>query len=184
MSAVNSKYRWYDCLIPKHISADCHNEFFAKISTGEHPNPEVYYSSAAKCDVEISDYQIETILRCVKRTSSGWDGLIPSCLFKKCSVALASVVTYLINLINYSISVGQIPDIWQTAIVTPVPKVPQPAACSDYRPVSVTTILSRITERTRMWANAQRDGRPAEYRWRPLFNAAKFSWCPLLDAVQ
>jgi len=25
-----------------------------------------------------------------------------------------------------------------------------------------------------MWANAQRDGRPAEYRWRALFNAAKF----------
>jgi len=25
-----------------------------------------------------------------------------------------------------------------------------------------------------MWANAQRDGRPAEYRWCPLFNAAKF----------
>ena len=23
-----------------------------------------------------------------------------------------------------------------------------------------------------MWANAQRDGRPAEYRWRPLFKAA------------
>jgi len=33
------------------------------------------------------------------------------------------------------------------------------------------------------WANAQRDGRPAEYRWRPLFNAAKFGWRPLLDAV-
>jgi len=32
----------------------------------------------------------------------------------------------------------------------------------------------RISEYTRMWANAQRDGRPAEYRWRPLFNAAKF----------
>ena len=27
---------------------------------------------------------------------------------------------------------------------------------------------------TRMWANDQRDGRPAEYRWRPLFNAATF----------
>jgi len=25
-----------------------------------------------------------------------------------------------------------------------------------------------------MWANAQPDGCPAEYRWRPLFNAAKF----------
>jgi len=31
------------------------------------------------------------------------------------------------------------------------------------------------TKQTRMWANAQRDGRPAEHRWRPLFNAAKFS---------
>jgi len=28
-------------------------------------------------------------------------------------------------------------------------------------------------ERTRMWANAQHDARPAEYRWRPLFSAAK-----------
>ena len=34
---------------------------------------------------------------------------------------------------------------------------------------------------TRMWANAQRDDRPAEYRWRPLFSAAKFGWRPLLE---
>jgi len=32
-------------------------------------------------------------------------------------------------------------------------------------------LLEKIT---RMWANAQRDGRPAEHRWRPLLNAAKF----------
>ena len=32
-----------------------------------------------------------------------------------------------------------------------------------------------------MWANAQRDGRPAEHRWRPLFNAPKFGWRPLLE---
>jgi len=32
-----------------------------------------------------------------------------------------------------------------------------------------------------MWANAQRDGRLAEYRWCPLFNAAKFGWRPLLE---
>jgi len=34
--------------------------------------------------------------------------------------------------------------------------------------------LSNLTK-TRMWANAQRDGRPAEHSWRPLFNAVKFS---------
>jgi len=32
-----------------------------------------------------------------------------------------------------------------------------------------------------MWSNVQRDGRPAEYSWRPLFNAAKFGWRPLLE---
>jgi len=45
-----------------------------------------------------------------------------------------------------------------------------------------TVTHSRINEEsliwniftTRMWANAQPDGRPAEHRWRPLFNAAKF----------
>ena len=30
----------------------------------------------------------------------------------------------------------------------------------------------KIVNKLEMWANAQRDGRPAEYRWRPLFNAA------------
>jgi len=36
---------------------------------------------------------------------------------------------------------------------------------------TVTVAVHFIT-RLEIWANAQRDGRPAEYRWRPLFNAA------------
>jgi len=32
---------------------------------------------------------------------------------------------------------------------------------------------SNNNSQLQMWANAQRDGRSAEYRWRPLFNAAK-----------
>jgi len=34
--------------------------------------------------------------------------------------------------------------------------------------------MCREKTRTRMWANAQPDGRPAEHRWRLLFNAPKF----------
>jgi len=54
---------------------------------------------------------------------------------------------------------------------------------------NITFSLFWISQRsvatlTRMWANAQPDGRPAEHRWRPLFNVAKFGWRPLLDAVQ
>ena len=49
-----------------------------------------------------------------------------------------------------------------------------------YACLPVNQLCVKYFDRTRMWANAQRDGRPAEYRWRPLFNAAKFGWCPLL----
>jgi len=45
----------------------------------------------------------------------------------------------------------------------------------------ILILCSDKTGTTRMWANAQRDGRPAEHRWRPLFNAAKFGWRPLLE---
>ena len=35
-----------------------------------------------------------------------------------------------------------------------------------------------------MWANAQRDGRPAEYRWRPLFNAAVDEFAVEIGQIQ
>ena len=40
-------------------------------------------------------------------------------------------------------------------------------------------IVMQNSSKLEIWANAQRDGRHAEYRWRPLFNAAKFGWRPL-----
>ena len=70
--------------------------------------------------------------------------------------------------------------------------VPQGSLLAWYGKTKPNTTKARISplktnviqHKTRMWANAQRDGRPAEHRWRPLFNAAKFGWRPLLDAVQ
>jgi len=37
-----------------------------------------------------------------------------------------------------------------------------------------TEQASSVQLELEMWANAQRDGRPAEYCWRPLCNEAKF----------
>jgi len=40
--------------------------------------------------------------------------------------------------------------------------------------VSIDAIVALAKQKqTTLWANAQRDGRPAEHRWRPLFNTAK-----------
>ena len=41
--------------------------------------------------------------------------------------------------------------------------------------MSVNSNLTEVQLQLEIWANAQRDGRPAEYRWRPLFNTAKFA---------
>jgi len=49
----------------------------------------------------------------------------------------------------------------------------------DIHSATAETKGGKKEEETKMWANAQRDGRPAEYRWHPLFNAAKFG-CPKL----
>ena len=62
-------------------------------------------------------------------------------------------------------------------------KVNNGCHCSNclhyYKLLTITQSLHIHTPNTlklrtqlEMWANAQRDGRPAEYRWRPLFNAA------------
>jgi len=42
-------------------------------------------------------------------------------------------------------------------------------------------VFQSVSVQTRMWASAERDGCPAVYRWRPLFNTAKFGCCPLLE---
>jgi len=52
---------------------------------------------------------------------------------------------------------------------------------SDKIQLSTSRNKSMKHHLTRRWANAQRDGRPAEYRWRSLFTAAKFGWRPLLE---
>jgi len=42
-------------------------------------------------------------------------------------------------------------------------------------------VLRSATLLTRMWADGQCDGHPAEYRWSPVFNTANFGWRPLLE---
>jgi len=47
-----------------------------------------------------------------------------------------------------------------------------------------TVVIFKSQMQLEMWANAQRDGRPAEYRWRPLFNAQSLADAQYWNAVQ
>jgi len=46
------------------------------------------------------------------------------------------------------------------------------------------TMMMMEQKTTRMWANAQRDGRPAECRWRHLLNAATLADFHYLSDVE
>ena len=93
-----------------------------------------------------SEYEIAQLLSKIRHTSSGLDDLpkLPYWLFQKCSFALAGIVT---SLLNKSFSTGTVPSQWLTAVVTPIPKKSSPTVLSDYRPISVTPILSRLAEK-------------------------------------
>jgi len=61
---------------------------------------------------------------------------------------------------------------------------PQRGTALNFRPISIVAKwppisataehLLQIKILTKMWAIAQRDRRPVEYRWRPLFSAVKY----------
>jgi len=84
------------------------NDCFTEISTGPQPDYKAFLSSAENCYADVSEYTTEIVLRRVKRTSSGWDGLqfwLFSWISSRCYA-------------NFRINDGLIPNIWRTAIVT------------------------------------------------------------------
>jgi len=51
------------------------------------------------------------------------------------------------NMMNLSLSSSIVPRQWKIASILPIPKIPAPLTPSDYRPISITPILSRMLER-------------------------------------
>jgi len=132
------------------LSPDTLNNYFAKVATDPGYNIDRVASyrnsqddGASYSGFSLHDYQIEPLLRNVKNTAPGMDNL-PSWLFRLCSFELAGVIAGMFNL---SFSTGRVPEQWLCALVTPVPKIPQPQQLADFRPISVTPILSRIAEK-------------------------------------
>jgi len=48
---------------------------------------------------------------------------------------------------NLSLSSSVVPQQWKSASILPIPKVSSPSAPADYRPISITPVLSRVLER-------------------------------------
>jgi hypothetical protein len=53
----------------------------------------------------------------------------------------------LTDMMNLSLSSSVVPHQWKSASILPIAKVPTPTSPADFRPISITPILSRILER-------------------------------------
>ena len=57
---------------------------------------------------------------------------------------LAAPISALFNMcLRYSF----VPSQWKLANIVPIPKIPHPEVCSDYRPIALTSVLCKIFER-------------------------------------
>ena len=75
--------------------------------------------------------------------SLGPDGM-PSCMVKSCLPDIASI---LVKYFNLSLASGHYPDAWKTSHIRPKFKSGSRLDPSNYRPINITSILSRILEK-------------------------------------
>ena len=91
----------------------------------------------------LTEFDVYNMLDHLKPTSLGLDGL-PSWFLRVLAPVICSPLTHIFNL---SLSLSTYPSQWKQAVITPLPKVPTPNSCSDFRPISITSILSRTFEK-------------------------------------
>ena len=128
---------------PSGFSASDLNKHYCFISTDRaYIEPNVKYS----CQENIQTFKEMEIFNCLdnlKFTASGLDGL-PAWFLRLAAPIFAEPIT---NLVNKSVCTSTVPEQWKRALINPIPKAKNPEELGDYRPISITPVLSRITEK-------------------------------------
>jgi len=126
------------------ITAELLNHHYAAISTDTSYQPPLCKQTVTgKITEVVSEWRMFNILNNLHATATGLDQL-PAWFLRLDAPLFYKPLTYLFNV---SISTGTIPRQWKAASISPVPKIPSPASLSDFRPISITSVLSRVMER-------------------------------------
>ena len=99
--------------------------------------PEISYVVITKEDV------IEAIEKIPNGAAPGPDGVVP-CLLKK---AKKKVATMLADIYQHSIETGEIPQILEMGLISPIHKGESASDPANFRPISLTSHLSKTEER-------------------------------------
>ena len=116
---------------------------------------------------EVSTHEVKKIINSLKSNSSGHDDI--SSFFVK--IAIDYITDPLVNIINASLKHRKFPENWKKAIVKPIPKISNATLPTDFRPISLLTIFSKICEKAVTYQiirfleeNNRRDKNQSAYR--------------------
>ena len=130
--------------IPHGMTADSLNRHYESISTDLNyfePAPKTTVTRLGICVV--TEEMIFYLLISLKNSASGLDA-IPVWFLRLGAPILVKPIS---QIFNSSIMNSHCPIQWKNSRIAPVPKISNPVTHSDYRPISVTPVLSRILEK-------------------------------------
>ncbi|KAK7930368.1 hypothetical protein WMY93_006763 [Mugilogobius chulae] len=117
------------------------NHFFARFEVTE---TEQTFAAVADQPLALREHEVQQMFRSVNvRKAGGPDG-IPGRVIKSCAYQLAQVFTKIFNL---SLALATVPTCLKTAIIIPVPKQLNITCLNDYRPVTLTSVVTKCLER-------------------------------------
>ena len=129
---------------PIEIPPDELNKHYAHISTDRNYKSPELKQSADPINLEVfTEEDIFKILDHLKFTATGLDG-IPAWLLRLGAPVFSAPIARLFNL---SLSMSTVPHQWKQALICPIPKVKQAKVPSEFRPISITSVLSRTMEK-------------------------------------
>ena len=129
---------------PNNVTSESLNHHYCNMSTDN-----TYELPTKKSTVKLEnvDYfdpvDIHRSLAHQKRTATGTDNL-PYWYLK---IAADYIYNHLTYIINHSLLHSVVPTQWKLAQIHPIAKIKEPQTPSDFRPISITPIISRITEK-------------------------------------
>ena len=122
------------------ITAESLNEHYAAISTDANYTPPLLKLSTATSSHPqyVSAWQVFQILDSLHPTATGLDQL--RAWFLRLGAPL--FCEPIARLFNLSLNTSTIPTQWKLASIQPVPKLPAPTHHADFRPISITPVLT------------------------------------------
>jgi len=136
--------REHDPVVDTSVTATTLNQHYASVSTdASYELPSFKDSVADHPQRCVSDYQVFICLDTLRPTATGLDKL-PAWFLRLAAPVLCGPIA---DLINVSLLTSTVPTQWKQAYIRPVPKTPTPKQPADYRPISITPVLTRMTEK-------------------------------------